>query len=251
MRSNDVFIEADDAGSLMSISDMMSALLFVFIITLAAFIIKFQDATEKKDRVVDQLTTVESQRSAMLTEIKEELERRGIQVSIDPKHGVLRLKEDAIQFQSGRASLAPEQRGNVAIVGDVLLQVLPCYAHGNRSLTSCPEEISARLDSILLEGHTDNVPIHNESYASNWELSAQRAIETYRVFESDVPELLALENARAEPLFSVSGYGEGRPVVAHAKPTSDSENRRIDLRFIMAPPEIVDPQRDVLQAGLR
>jgi len=39
-----------------------------------------------------------------------------------------------------------------------------------------------RAESLRIEGHTDNVPIHNLRFASNWELSTSRAAELIRVF---------------------------------------------------------------------
>jgi len=62
-----------------------------------------------------------------------------------------------------------------------------------------------------------------------------------------------MENTSGQPIFSVSGYGEGRPVVghAHAEPTNDPVNRRIDIRFIMSPPSLTEAQRSIVEAGAR
>ena len=42
--------------------------------------------------------------------------------------------------------------------------------------------LSAQPNNIRIEGHTDNVPIHNAQFASNWELSTARATEMIRLF---------------------------------------------------------------------
>ena len=50
-RDDNLVLEDEGAGYLVSVSDIMTGLLFVFIITLVAFVIQFQDASEKKDIV--------------------------------------------------------------------------------------------------------------------------------------------------------------------------------------------------------
>jgi hypothetical protein len=77
---------------------------------------------------------------------------------------------------------------------------------------------------------------------------------TYRAISKDQPELVELRNQVGQPLFSVSGYGAGRPVVSHDEPTADPRNRRIDLRFIMTPPTATadpEPVRALRERGVR
>src|SRR5690625_7403840 len=76
-------------------------------------------------------------------------------------------------------------------------------------------EIASFLDTdppheIVVNGHTDNVPIHNEEFASNWELSTMRAIQFM---------YLLLDDSEIEPKwFSARGYGEYRIVITKTKP---------------------------------
>ncbi len=44
------------------------------------------------------------------------------------------------------------------------------------------ELIATLPNSIQLEGHTDSIPIHNERFKSNWELSCARAIAVLETF---------------------------------------------------------------------
>ncbi|MDF1553873.1 MAG: hypothetical protein P1P84_12460 [Deferrisomatales bacterium] len=98
MLQDHTLMEDEGAGYLVSVSDMMSALLFVFMITLTAFIINFQDAADKKKKALDDLTNQQRLRSVMLEDIQSELQERGIKVEVDEEHGVLRLTENAILF---------------------------------------------------------------------------------------------------------------------------------------------------------
>ena len=74
---------------------------------------------------------------------------------------------------------------------------------------------------IRVEGHTDNVPIHNATFDSNWELSAARATAIARLF---------LEwRAVAPERISAAGYGEFHPVAANDSADGRAKNRRVDL----------------------
>jgi outer membrane protein OmpA-like peptidoglycan-associated protein len=56
----------------------------------------------------------------------------------------------------------------------------------------------------------------------------------------DDSSLKDLKNAHGLPLFGVSGYGESRPRIPHSKETLEPKNRRIDLRFLLAPVDLED-----------
>lgn len=237
-------IEDEGAGYLVSISDLMSGLLFIFIITLMAFVYNFQQAENKaeaeqallrqRNEMLDNTRRMQSQ---LLQSIKEELAKRGIQVVVVHNQGVLRLSEDAIRFRSGSDALDVREQAKLGQIADVLAEVLPCYTALPPEGLSCAEETVGKLESVFIEGHTDNQPVaRGFKFSDNWELSARRAIAAYRVLETVAPSLIALRNPDGDPLFSVSGYGAGRPVNEHVAPTPDAENRRIDLRFIMVSP---------------
>ena len=63
---------------------------------------------------------------------------------------------------------------------------------------------------IRIEGHTDNVPIHNARFDSNWELSTARATE--------IVKLLITKYVIAPDRLAASGYGEYYPVGTRTKP---------------------------------
>ncbi|MFP5277699.1 MAG: OmpA family protein [Acidobacteriota bacterium] len=85
--------------------------------------------------------------------------------------------------------------------------------------------IAARLGQepydIRVEGHTDNQPIHNAQFDSNWELSAARATRIARLF-------LQIGAIPPERL-SAAGYGEFHPVASNSTPEGRATNRRVDL----------------------
>lgn len=250
MQSNPV--DDDGGGYLIAVSDMMAALLFVFLITLVAFVINFQMATEQQQEALDDLTNARELRSEMLEDIRARLQERGIRVEIDSEYGILRLTENAISFDSAQATLAQREQEKLSQVAAVLADVVPCYAAD--APPRCDARTQGKLDAVFVEGHTDNVPLTPGRFQDNWDLSAQRAMSTYRAISQDQPKLMSLQNQLRQPLFSVSGYGAGRPVVDHEKPTAEPSNRRIDLRFIMTPPTAAqdpEPVRALRDRGVR
>ncbi|WP_416311280.1 flagellar motor protein MotD [Pseudomonas sp. W03] len=73
---------------------------------------------------------------------------------------------------------------------------------------------------VHVEGFTDNVPIHNSQYPTNWELSAARAASIVR--------MLAQDGLDAGRLAAV-GYGEFQPVADNATAEGRARNRRVVL----------------------
>jgi chemotaxis protein MotB len=110
------------------------------------------------------------------------------------------IREKAL-FHSGSAEVLPEAKVLAKKIS-VLLE------------KAAPREIN-------ISGHTDNVPINNELFKSNWELSTTRAVNFMKVI---------LENKRLDPsTFSATGYGEFRPVADNSTATGKAMNRRVEI----------------------
>lgn len=75
-------------------------------------------------------------------------------------------------------------------------------------------------NAMLIEGHTDNIPIRGSVFPSNWELSAARAASVVRY--------LALEGVSPSRMGAM-GYGEFQPVVRNDTPQGRQKNRRVVL----------------------
>ena len=74
---------------------------------------------------------------------------------------------------------------------------------------------------IRIEGNTDNIPIHNDRFDSNWELSTARATVLARIF---------IVNTHIAPMrISAAGYAEFHPVASNATDAGRSRNRRVDI----------------------
>ncbi|HEY1180857.1 MAG TPA: OmpA family protein, partial [Rhodocyclaceae bacterium] len=73
---------------------------------------------------------------------------------------------------------------------------------------------------ITVEGHTDNTPISNQLFPSNWELSVVRASSVVRLF---------IENGVEARLLTATGYADQRPVADNSTPAGRQRNRRVAI----------------------
>lgn len=76
---------------------------------------------------------------------------------------------------------------------------------------------------IEIEGHTDNVPIHNSEYESNRYLSTARATKVYEY-------VMEYANLTDENM-KVAGYGESRPVASNKTEEGRAKNRRVSIKI--------------------
>ena len=89
------------------------------------------------------------------------------------------------------------------------------------TLRAIGERLGRTPFDVRVEGHTDNVPIHNAQFASNWELSAARATR--------IAELFIQMKAIPPERLSAAGYAQYHPVASNDTPEGRAENRRVDL----------------------
>lgn len=102
------------------------------------------------------------------------------------------------------------------------------YPSGSAQLSESAKPVLDKLAEILnrypnplqVEGFTDNVPIRNERFPSNWELSAARAASVVRLFQQE---------GVGPGRMAAIGYGEFRPVATNATPEGRTRNRRVAI----------------------
>ena len=229
----------EDEGYFISMSDMLTGLLFVFIILVFYFALQLRQTTQE-------LLGAADARTKLLKDIETDLHRRNVDAEIDENNGVLRLRGVAM-FGDDDARLTQEGIRSVGAVAEVLQDRLPCITDvATGAVDLCRHERSAqRVETMLIEGHTDKRPRLRGTRDTNIDLSTMRAINTYLALVDHRPGLEALivriptaDKAQEQPILSVSGYGSKRPVPGFENDTPESlqKNRRIDLRFLMVTP---------------
>ncbi len=137
-----------------------------------------------------------------------EIQRHEVVLTATRDGLVISLREIGF-FDSGSADLRASSEGAVQTIAQVL---------------------SAQPNNVRIEGHTDNVPIHNAQFASNWELSTARATEMIRLF-------ITRYNLPAGRL-SAAGYAEYHPVASNDTAEGRAHNRRVDVVVLTSTPEV-------------
>lgn len=103
------------------------------------------------------------------------------------------------------------------------------FSSGEASLTVAGQQVVDRLlpvlnklpdYTIVVEGHTDNLPIQTARYPSNWELAAGRAGSVVRHLQSR-----GLNPTRLR----ASGYADTHPLASNASPEGRAANRRVEI----------------------
>jgi chemotaxis protein MotB len=119
------------------------------------------------------------------------------------------LFQSELLFGSGSATLGETGRLELSKLAETLRQVA--------------RRIPSDIDWILrVDGHTDRVPIHNEAFESNWELSTARAVSVVR--------FLAAQGIAPKRL-SAAGFGEFHPLDLADTPEAYARNRRIEIKL--------------------
>lgn len=83
--------------------------------------------------------------------------------------------------------------------------------------------------NIIVSGHTDNVPINNSEYDSNWHLSVMRAVNFMKIL---------IANEKLDPMaFSAKGFGEYTPVATNNTKAGRQKNRRVEVLVLPYEPK--------------
>jgi chemotaxis protein MotB len=123
----------------------------------------------------------------------------------------------------GNVTIANEPRGVRITFRDVVL-----FDTGQAVIKPYAQQLLAGLipffqtvpNPIVIEGHTDDQPIHTAQYPTNWELSSARAIGVVRFL---------VDHGVAPQRLSGVGYGEYHPVAPNDTPEHRQMNRRVNI----------------------
>lgn len=154
---------------------------------------EMESIMNKQDSILKNLNNVV--KNALLGFNKDEL-------SVEMKNGrIYVLMNDKLLFKSASASV--EKKGKEALrkLSEVLLK-------------------NPEID-IVIEGHTDNLPIKNAIYKDNWDLSTGRA--------NSIVRILSKEYKIPEKRLTAAGRGEFMPRADNSTPEGRAKNRRTEI----------------------
>lgn len=192
-------------------TDTMLAFVLILVLMLSYQVARSIELSDPEERDPGVVQREEDQ--TRVEQLIRDFETQGynIDVTTDGVIQELRFGSD-VTFQSGDAVLSSQ---------------------GGRLLDSLAQEITGQgqagqikmLTEIQVGGHTDNVPINNAKFQSNWELSTARAT---RVVESLIESGVDPDQVT----MSATGYSEYDPRASNRTDAGRKKNRRIEIRLI-------------------
>ncbi|MCC5923721.1 MAG: OmpA family protein [Crocinitomicaceae bacterium] len=178
-------------------------------------------ALAEREKRIEELERIISEQDSIARRLNQILREallgfQSDELSVEIRNGKVYVSmSDKLMFKSGSANV--EQKGKEAL--GVLARVL-----------SQNEEFE-----ILVEGHTDNVPIRTSRFPDNWELSVARATAMVRI--------LVDEHELDPNRLTASGKGEFSPRASNNTPEGRAKNRRTEI--------VLSPQLDELMNMLK
>jgi chemotaxis protein MotB len=151
----------------------------------------------------DELARMEDQAKELEKQLADEIQKGDITLKRFHDRLIIDIGEK-ISFDSGKADLKKD--------------VMPALRKISTILNNYPG------NRIIIEGHTDNVPISTSRFRDNWQLSTERALS--------VLNYILREKGVNPTRFSAAGYGEYNPVVPNDTPANRSLNRRVEIVVI-------------------
>jgi chemotaxis protein MotB len=220
-------------GWLATFGDLMSLLLTFFVLLLS-----FSSTEEIKFK-----NAMGSLKASLgVFESKPEMSQP-IRVTLPMVRGSIRQSQNIRKSAENLEKTLSEEglEGDVSLLGTssglvIRIQAPVLYDVGGAELK--PEVSNVLMDlgnllrelpnQVVVQGHTDNVPIANPSaeYPTNWELSYQRAVNVVRFL---ITETLVMPTRLA-----AEGYGEYRPIATNATPEGRRTNRRVEILILYA-----------------
>ncbi|WP_026584096.1 flagellar motor protein MotB [Bacillus sp. J33] len=153
-----------------------------------------QDADQEELAALQQKVNAFIENRNLAEKLETSLTTEGLLVSI----------RDNVLFSSGSAEVRTEDLKIANEIGELLVMDPP--------------------RNIIISGHTDNVPIRNSSFESNWELSVMRAVNFMKII---------LYNKKLDPKwFSAKGFGEFQPVAENGTKEGRAKNRRVEILIL-------------------
>lgn len=178
-------------------------------------IAKLTAENEQLKNRINELTAQTAEQRRQLSSLTDQAKNLEDKLQKEIQEGSLRLRrlndrliinmDNKILFDSGSAVL---RSAEVRATLDKISEILSKY----------PD------NEILVEGHTDNVPIQTAQFRDNWQLSTERAL-------SVLGHLLRNRNVDPSKITAV-GAGQFHPVVPNDTAENRSLNRRVDIVVI-------------------
>ena len=171
------------------------------------------------DRELKEIKETQDHARRLRMALKNEIESGSVSIQTEGMKVIVHIMENA-SFQSGLADV----RGDFIPV-----------------LSKIANLIDDSSGEVTISGHTDNVPISNSRFRSNWELSTSRAV-------SVAHQLLRISDISPENVM-VTGHADTRPRAANDSEENRAKNRRVDISIVRGKEIDEDRSRSITAAS--
>lgn len=217
----------------MSVSDLMTGLMIIFMFITVAYIKRVQSNQSILNQYIENKTTLHDK---MAAEFRPESDKGQITITGDLS---MRFENAETLFPSGDFHLTSEYK-------NILSDILPRYLN-----ILLNDSMRDRIREIRVEGHTDDVPVpmyDSDPYIANLILSQKRSVEVMR-FIRKMPEYENYSEEQKQLLeywFTANGlsYGkaldeDGQYTLKSGKPISRDKSRRVEFRIITSGDDVI------------
>ena len=179
----------------------------------------------------EEINTVSGEKSQLLTQLEQEQESKQ-QIANLKNRIEQELNESRVEISQLKNQMTVIKLPSEVLFSTGSARIKPA---GQKVLSIIAESLNAYPDrAVSVEGHTDNLPIRNARYESNWELSAARGLAAVNYFQ---------QNAQVDPeRLQVVGYGQYHPVSSNETAAGRKRNRRIEIKIL--PPAAANVTRN-------
>ena len=228
----------------LSYSDMMAALLLIFVLIISFTMLQAKkqyelkeqelnsqrDLIEKQQRQLDRIIGI---RSELIAVLKDEFEGSDLSVYVDPQTGSITFDSNVL-FDRSKYDI---KEAGVAFLNEFL----PRYFN-----VLLEDRFREYVSEIIIEGHTDT----RSDYMFNLELSQQRALSVAKfcLIEETSPfskeEILELQK-----IVTVNGRSYSNPILNSDGTVNYDASRRVEFKFRLKDEEMVDEMIKILSGG--
>ena len=218
----------------LSVSDLMTGLMVIFLFVAIAYISRVQ---KNQSVLTDYVETKNEMHDKLVNEFAGDTLKWQMAIGKDL---TMKFKEPTVLFATGSYELTPRFK-------EILNEFLPRYFN-----ILLNESLSNRIQEIRIEGHTDDVPIPRydlDPYIANAMLSQQRALSVVRYFRSMpafknyTPE----QQRQIEFWLTANGLSYGKALDSNGtytqqsgKPIDKDLSRRVEFRIVTSGDEVLE-----------
>ncbi len=222
----------DDGGGgspawMTTFGDLMTLLLVFFVLLYSFSVLDVQKFRGFMSALQNQLGVMEGGRTISESSVLDEgMQGQNFNPSQTNLNEVYKNMQGYIDENDLESEVNVEmtERGLVIrMTGEILYNIGEAIikTRGRKVLDEIGKNIGGINNNVKVEGHTDDLPINNNKYPSNWELSTARAVRVIKYF---------IENRNISPArLSAAGYSKYRPIKKNSTPENRAVNRRVEI----------------------